>query len=102
MNNIENFKAGDLNSNPNELKKFDCKDECDGCEVYDLCAGRCMYWRKAKLWPKEGDEMICDSIKFYIKEIKKNLPEIKELIEKEKVKKEDFFYEEYFGPEIIP
>lgn len=102
MNNIENFKAGDLNSNPNELKKFDCKKECEECEVYDLCGGRCMYWRKAKLWPKEGDEMICDSIKFYIKEIKKNLPEIKELIENGKVRKEDFFYEDYFGPEIIP
>jgi uncharacterized protein len=46
MNNIEDFKAGDLESNPSSLKKMDCRDVCGECEVYGLCGGRCMYWRK--------------------------------------------------------
>jgi radical SAM protein with 4Fe4S-binding SPASM domain len=102
MNNIESFKAGTIESNPDELKKFDCKDECRNCEVYDLCGGRCMYWRKAKLWPEIGDEMICDSIKFYINAIKEKMLEIKESIKLGFVKEKDFLYEDYFGPEIIP
>jgi uncharacterized protein len=100
MNSIENFKAGDLSSG--SLKKFDCKEECGNCEVYGLCGGRCMYWRKAKLWPKEGDEMICNSIREYINCLNGKLEEIRELIEKGVVREEDFEFEEFFGPEIIP
>lgn len=102
MNCIENFKAGTLNTKIDELKKFDCKEKCKDCEVYGLCGGRCMYWRFAELWPKEGNEMICNSIKFYINQIKKHIPEIKELIKNGIIKEEDFNYEENFGPEIIP
>ena len=102
MNSIEDFKAGDLDSDPKELKKFSCESECENCEVYSLCGGRCMYWRKAKLWPKAGDEMICNSIITYIKYLEENLPIIKDLIKEGTISKEDFEYEEYFGPEIIP
>lgn len=101
MNSIKNFEAGDLNSSPSELKKFDIL-ECDECDVKYLCGGRCLYWRKAKLWPKDGDKLICDSIKFYIREIEKKISIIKEEIKKGNIKKEDFEYEKYFGPEIIP
>ena len=37
-----------------------------------------------------------------VKELKKKLPEIENLIKSDKIKKEDFDYEQYFGPEIIP
>ena len=102
MNSIEDFKAGTLNNKPSELKKFDCKSKCGNCDVYDLCGGRCMYWRYAELWPEEGNEMICDSIKFYINEIKSKMNDINRLIDSNVVKKDDFNYEDNFGPEIIP
>lgn len=101
MNNIENFKAGTLDDNPFDLKKFEIS-ECGDCSYLDLCGGRCMYWRKAGLWPKEGNDMICDSIKFYIDSIKEIIPRINLAIEKGLAKKSDFEYEKYFGPEIIP
>lgn len=101
MNNIENFNCGNLETNPNDLKKIQI-NECENCDIKDLCGGRCMYWRKAKLWPKEGDELICDSIKNYIGKIKSNIPRIKEAIKKGIIKEKDFNYEKYFGPEIIP
>ncbi len=101
MNNIEDFKAGTLDSNPSDLKKFDIQ-ECKDCSHLNLCGGRCLYWRKASLWPKQGDDLICNSIKHYIDEIKKQMPKINETIKNNKIKKNDFEYEKYFGPEIIP
>lgn len=102
MNSIEDFKAGTIDSNPKQLKKFSCDEECSQCEYYPLCGGRCLYWRKANLWPKEGDEKICDSIKFLIDELKAQLSRIEKAIKTKKVSLNDFTYEKYFGPEIIP
>ena len=101
MNNIESFKAGNLETNPSDLKKFEMS-ECDECDYLGLCGGRCMYWRKAGLWPEEGDKMICDSIKHYIKEIQLSMPYILDAITEDKISQSDFDYEKYFGPEIIP
>lgn len=102
MNCIEDFKAGTLDSNPKELKKFDVSGDCINCNYLDLCGGRCLYWNQASLWPKEGNQLICKTIKNYIDELKSRMPEIKDLIKKGIIKKEDFDYEKYFGPEIIP
>lgn len=101
MNNIESFKAGNLKTNPCDLKKFEM-NECENCDTLDLCGGRCMYWRKAGLWPEEGSKMVCDSIKHYIKDIQLLMPKITDAIIAEKIKQSDFNYEKYFGPEIIP
>lgn len=102
MNYIEDFKAGNLETLPKNLKKFSCDEECSHCDYYNLCGGRCLYWRKAKLWPKEGDEMICNSIKFLINKLKSQLPKIEKAIQNKKISLKDFEYEKYFGPEIIP
>jgi len=115
MNNIESFKAGDLNTNPQDLKKFSMTEDpqpttnnqqpttdCAKCKILDLCGGRCMYWKKAGLWPEEGNKMICDSIKHYIKEIQLQMPKIIDSIINNVITDADFNYEKYFGPEIIP
>lgn len=102
MNYIEDFKAGTLDSSPRQLKQFDCADECSKCDVYNICGGRCLYWRKARLWPEQGDKMICDSVKFLINELKEQLPRIEKALKTRKVSIQDFEYEKYFGPEIIP
>lgn len=102
MNCIVDFEAGNLDSQPEKLKKFDVSGVCTNCEYLDLCGGRCLYWNKAELWPKEGDELICKTIKHLIDELKQKIPKIKELIKEKKIKESDFSYEKYFGPEIIP
>jgi putative peptide-modifying radical SAM enzyme len=101
MNCIEDFEAGTINDNPKSLIKFDVP-QCSKCEYLNLCGGRCLYWRSAKLWPKEGDDLICITVKHYIDEIKARMPEINELIENKIIYKSNFEYEKYFGPEIIP
>lgn len=94
MNSVKNFYCGDVEKGVEKNIKIE-DEACDVCEVKDICGGRCLYWRDAKLWPKEGDELICDTIKHLINEIKEKTKNLD-------LKKEDFEYERYFGPEIIP
>jgi uncharacterized protein len=100
MNCIEDFVCGDIYSN--DLKKIFVSGRCDKCEVKSICGGRCLYWNKANLWPEKGDDLICETIKFLIDEIKDKIPIVEKYIENGLVSKKDFEYEKYFGPEIIP
>jgi radical SAM protein with 4Fe4S-binding SPASM domain len=102
MNCIKNFEAGDLDSNPEELKKFEIQGKCKSCNYLDLCGGRCLYWNYSNLWPEQGDKLICKTIHHLISSIKKKIPIIKELIKNKTILLKSFEYEKYFGPEIIP
>jgi putative peptide-modifying radical SAM enzyme len=102
VNSFEEFYAGDLNSNLKDIKKLDVKRKCLKCSDKDLCGGRCLYWNYAGLWPKEGDDLICKTIKHLINELKGKSNEVKELIRKGIIKESQFNHERYFGPEIIP
>lgn len=102
MNNITDFYAGDLNSEINNLKEFSVGKSCDSCDYLEICGGRCLYSNKAKLWPEQGEKLICESVIHLIKEIKRVLPTIKNFIDKKVISEKDFEYEKYFGPEIIP
>ncbi len=88
--------------NPKKLKRISIKNFCLNCEIKDICGGRCLYSNYAELWPKEGQELICNSIKNLIDSIKNILPKINEQIQNKKVSKKDFEYEQFSGPEIIP
>jgi len=102
MNNIKDFYCGTVDSKLNEIKKIEVTEPCISCEIKDLCGGRCLYSNYSKLWPKEGQDLVCFSVKHLIQEITNVLPEIKLAIFNKKVLERDFEYEKYFGPEIIP
>ena len=103
MNCIVDFEAGNINnSNHKGLKKFDVSGDCLKCNYKNICGGRCLYWNKAELWPKEGNDLICKTIKHLIDELNSRLPEIRKLIKNGIISQNDFNYEKYFGPEIIP
>jgi uncharacterized protein len=99
---IEDFVAGTLETDPQKLKKFEITGRCLRCSLRNICGGRCLYWNKAHLWPEKGDDLICKTIRHLIEELEKKLPIIEKLIRKNTIKKDDFVYEKYFGPEIIP
>jgi uncharacterized protein len=96
------FYCGDLDSDLTELKKFYVSGVCDSCSYLDLCGGRCFYANKAKLWPVEGQELICKTVEYLIDSLRARIGEINELIGSGKISLKDFEYEKYFGPEIIP
>ncbi|MBR9704751.1 TIGR04084 family radical SAM/SPASM domain-containing protein [Candidatus Pacearchaeota archaeon] len=102
MNFMSDYVCGDLKSDPKELKKVLIKGDCLKCDYYNICGGRCLYWNITKLWPKEGNLLICKTIKHLIDGLEKKLPTIQRLIDEGLIKKKWFKYEKYFGPEIIP
>ncbi len=102
LNNVTDFYTGNLDSKIENLKEFEVGEPCTSCIYQKVCGGRCLYANRAKLWPEEGQELICDTIKHLINEVKRNMSRIRSLIYSNKVKEKDFEYEKYFGPEIIP
>jgi putative peptide-modifying radical SAM enzyme len=100
MNNVKNFYAGNLNSK--ELREFEVGEPCTSCDYKDLCGGRCLYSNQAKLWPPEGEKLICGTIIHLIEKLKEKIPKIEKLIHEKIISVKDFEYEKYFGPEIIP
>jgi len=102
MNCIKDFYVGNLESDPNNLKEISVIEPCTSCDYLGLCGGRCLYSNHAKLWPKEGEDLICKTVKFLIDSLKARAEEVRGLISQGKIKLEDFEYEKYFGPEIIP
>ncbi len=103
MNGMEDFCVGNIKeNNPERLKEISVVEPCLSCDYYGLCGGRCLYSNHAKLWPPEGEKQICNTIKHFIDSIKEKMPEIKSLIDSGKVKLNQFDFEKYFGPEIIP
>jgi len=103
MHDATVFQVGDiLKDNPDNLKQIFVEEPCKSCEIYGLCGGRCLYANKANLWPKEGQDLICSTVRHLINSIRSKLPEIKELIKQGKITEKQFAYEKYTGPEIIP
>jgi len=100
MGCVKNFYCGNLESE--KLKQIFVGEPCVSCDYLKICGGRCLYSNQAKLWPHEGEELICKSVKHLIDELSRGLPSVKNLIKKGKISEKDFEYEKYFGPEIIP
>jgi putative peptide-modifying radical SAM enzyme len=101
-NGIKDFYCGDLNTSKENLKEIYVKEPCTSCEYLNVCGGRCLYSNYAKLWPEEGEKLICETIIHLIEGIKERIPEIKQLIARRIIFEEDFEFERYFGPEIVP
>ncbi|MDD4878375.1 MAG: TIGR04084 family radical SAM/SPASM domain-containing protein [Candidatus Nanoarchaeia archaeon] len=103
MHDATVFQVGDiLKDNPDNLKQIFVEEPCTSCDIYGLCGGRCLYANKASLWPKEGQDLICFTVRHLIDAIRTKLPEIRALISEGKITETQFSYEKYTGPEIIP
>ncbi|MBS3088003.1 TIGR04084 family radical SAM/SPASM domain-containing protein [Candidatus Pacearchaeota archaeon] len=100
INSAKNFYCGSLKEGI--TKNIHADGWCKNCDYLKICGGRCLYSNKAQLWPKEGHDMVCQTIIHLIKGIQKRIPRIQEAISQNKVSTKDFNYEKYFGPEIIP
>jgi len=100
MNSVKNLYCGSIEEGVTTERH--CGGWCEGCDYKPVCGGRCLYSNDAQLWPKEGHDLVCETIKCLIDGIRELKPEIEELISEEVVSKEDFMFEKYFGPEIIP
>ncbi|MFW5704702.1 MAG: TIGR04084 family radical SAM/SPASM domain-containing protein [Nanoarchaeota archaeon] len=89
---------GDLNSAPEEIinARINPTNQCETCEILNLCGGRCLYANKTQLWGKIGFSMVCDTIFHLINELKRIAPELKGM------GFENLNYRKYNGVEVIP
>ncbi len=100
MNGIKDFYCGSIEEGV--TNEINIGGSCVHCDYFSICGGRCLYSNKAKLWPKEGFDLTCKTIKHLIDKLKEHKDEILGLIEKGVVSKKDFEFEKYFSPEIVP
>ncbi len=101
-NGVKTFYVGNINESPDEVKHMNVQGDCLQCSYLNLCGGRCLYQNYAQLWPKEGNALICQSVKYLINTLREQQPVIQQLIDAKTIALNDFSYEKYFGPEIIP
>ena len=100
---MKNYYLGHISKEqPLELKKIFLKAPCTKCDIYRICGGRCLYANITQRWSKEAYTQVCKTVKELVREVKRELPRIKDLIEKGKVNVSDFDFVKYNGCEIIP
>jgi radical SAM protein with 4Fe4S-binding SPASM domain len=102
MGCMPDFYCGSLDSSPGGLREIGHALRCRECEYLGDCGGRCLYVNSVELWPPEGMDLICSTVKNLIDLLRAHVGEIKELIDKRVISEKDFEYEKYFGPEIVP
>ncbi|MBU7030996.1 MAG: TIGR04084 family radical SAM/SPASM domain-containing protein [Theionarchaea archaeon] len=102
MIHIRDFVAGTLDTHPRDLKAFEISGRCKSCHLLHACGGRCLYWNRAALWPERGNDLICETVFHLLRGLESRMDDIEAMLENRVVSKEDFQYERYFGPEIIP
>ncbi len=90
------------NANPLKLKKLFVKKPCTGCGALNICGGRCLYANVTHRWTEEAYEQVCKTVRATIATIEDITPRIRELIENETIKQQDFDFTKYNGCEIIP
>jgi len=104
MQGMVDFYCGDLSSNPQNLLKTHPTSPCvkEGCEIFGLCGGRCLYANKTKLWGEEGFRQVCGTVKNMVSCLKEELPRVRKLMSEGVVSLSDFEHLRYNGCEIIP
>jgi len=103
MSGMKDFYAGDIfTGDPMKLKRTLISGPCKGCEVLDICGGRCLYANVTVKWGDKGFAEVCSTIKFLISTLQSALPEIRQLIKEGKISLEDFEHTKFNSCEIIP
>jgi radical SAM protein with 4Fe4S-binding SPASM domain len=101
---MKKYYLGNItNADPLNLPKiFVDQPPCANCKIIGLCGGRCLYANITKRWSDEAYSKVCSTVAELATAVNLEVPRIKNLIEKGKLRLEDFDYLKYNGCEIIP
>jgi putative peptide-modifying radical SAM enzyme len=72
------------NANPLKLRKVSVGEPCTNCDIFGLCGGRCLYANVTRRWCYEAYRYVCKSVGNLISCIRREIPRIGLLLEKEK------------------
>jgi putative peptide-modifying radical SAM enzyme len=100
---MRDYYVGHINTaDPLKLKKVFVDEPCAKCDVLGICGGRCLYTNITKRWETNAYKEVCKTVRNLIEAIYQEIPRIKSLIDKGKIRLEDFNFLKYNGCEIIP
>ena len=100
---MKNYYLGHIkNANPLKLRKVSVSEPCIHCHIFDLCGGRCLYANVTRRWNTEEYKYVCKTVINLIGSIRREIPRIKNLIRRRKIRLKDFGFMKYNGCEIIP
>ncbi len=104
MAGMKDFYLGNIRgTSPGSLKDaVSVSEPCTGCEIYQICGGRCLYANATKLWGDEGFNQVCGTVRNMMSSLYDALPQVRALIAKGKIRMEQFEYPRYNSCEIIP
>ncbi|WP_237706005.1 TIGR04084 family radical SAM/SPASM domain-containing protein [Methanocella conradii] len=103
MSGMKKYYAGDIfKGDPLRLKQTLISGPCEGCEMLDICGGRCLYANVTMKWGDKGFAEVCSTVKHLINTLKDALPEIRQLLKEGKISMEDFDHIKFNSCEIIP
>jgi putative peptide-modifying radical SAM enzyme len=78
-------------------------DPCTDCDVLGICGGRCLFSNQTMFWGRGWFDRICDATRHLIRELERQVPLAKQLIEEGVLDANAFNYPEINnGCEIIP
>lgn len=78
-------------------------EPCRSCDIRWVCGGRCLFVNKTKPWGEEAFGLACGTVRHLVSTLQGHLPEIRELMERGRVRLQDFHYPRVNnGVEVIP
>lgn len=100
---MKDYYVGHLSdANPLKLKQVFVGDPCVGCDIFNVCGGRCLYANITQRWDKQAYSLVCNTVRNLAESISAQLPRIRELIQGGTIDLNDFTFMKYNGCEIIP
>ena len=103
MAGMKDFYNGDIEtSDPMHLTQTLIGRACTGCDVLDICGGRCLYANITMKWGEKGHEEVCSTVKSMVRGLQHSLPEIQALIDSGRISMKDFEHTKFNSCEIIP
>jgi putative peptide-modifying radical SAM enzyme len=100
---MKNYYLGHIShADPLKLNKIFVGKPCTECDTYNVCGGRCLYANITKRWNGEAYSLVCATVRNLVEAVAKEIPRIKELVEKGEISLRNFEYLKYNGCEIIP
>jgi len=97
--------VGDIiTTTPEELLNIQpVEAPCTTCDVLGICGGRCLFSNKTMFWGLDWFNRVCDTTRHMIRELEKQVPLARQMIEEGVLDARAFDYPEINnGCEIIP
>jgi len=93
---------GDPPSSPPAVTLLSLSTPCTRCDIFHICGGRCLCAHLENQWDREGFDLVCNSVRHLVGEIRKFAPHILDLMRKGHISAGDFREDYFTQTEVIP